>query len=67
MGGVSYREVCLQDEQSPIFTETYDVLRRRANRTVPIKETSKRKRVDDDLPRIAEAYQEYLLTGEVPA
>ena len=55
------------DGAEAIFTETYDVLRRRANRTVPIKETSKRKRVDDDLPRIAEAYQEYLLTGEVPA
>jgi len=54
------------DGAEAIFTETYDVLRRRANRTVPIKETSKRKRVDDDLPRIAEAYQEYLLTGKVP-
>lgn len=55
------------DGAEAIFTETYDVLRRRANRTVPIKEISKRKRVDDDLPRIAEAYQEYLLTGEVLA
>ena len=55
------------DGAEAIFSETYDVLRRRGKRQVPSTMTAQRKRVDDDLPRIAEAYGEYLLTGETPA
>jgi len=54
------------DGAEVVFAETHDVLRRRANRQVPVTVTSRRKRVDDDLPRVAEAYREYLLTGDVP-
>jgi type I restriction enzyme M protein len=55
------------DGAEAIFDETNDVLRRRGNRTVPVTVRSQHKRVDDDLPRVAEAYREYRLTGEVPA
>ena len=53
------------DGAETIFTETREVLRRRRNRLVPVTVTVQEKRVDDDLPRIAEAYRQFRKTGKV--
>ena len=42
------------------------MLRRRHGRLLPVTVTVQEKRVDDDLPRIAEAYRQFLKTGQVP-
>jgi type I restriction enzyme M protein len=55
------------DGAETIFTETKDVLRRRRNKLLPASVTLQEKRVDDDLPHIAEAYRQFLKTGQVPA
>lgn len=54
------------DGTEVVFKDTYDVLQRRHSRLIPTQVTRNDKRVDDDLPRIAEVYQQYLLTGHVP-
>lgn len=53
------------DGAETIFTETREVLRRRRNRLAPVTVTVQEKRVDDDLPRIAEAYRQFRKTGQV--
>ena len=55
------------DGAETVFIETRDVLRRRRGRMVPVRVTVRGKRVDDDLPRIAEVYRNFLKTGQVPA
>jgi len=59
--------ICLRDPDGAetFFSETRDVLRRRRGRLLPVNVTSQEKRVDDDLPRIAEAYQQFRRTGKV--
>ena len=42
------------DGAETFFTETRDVLRRRRGRLLPVTVTAQEKRVDDDLPRIAD-------------
>jgi len=53
------------DGAETIFAETREVLRRRRNRLVPVTVTMQEKRVDDDLPRVAEAYRQFRKTGKV--
>lgn len=53
------------DGAETIFAETREVLRRRRNRLVPVTVTVQEKRVDDDLPRVAEAYRQFRKTGKV--
>ncbi len=48
-----------------VFKETKETLRRRHNRHVPIKTTITEKRIDDDLPKIGLAYNDYLESGEI--
>jgi len=56
------------DGAETAFTETRDEVRRLPSGRLVIKSiTAQEKRVDDDLPRIAEAYQEYIATGRVSA
>lgn len=54
------------DGAETFFNETRDVLRRRRGRLLPVTVTSQEKRVDDDLPRIADAYRQFRKTGQVP-
>ncbi len=54
------------DGAETFFNETRDVLRRRRGRLLPVSVTAQEKRVDDDLPRIADAYRQFLKTGQVP-
>jgi len=42
------------------FTRTYEVLVRRGNRRFPVSVTRQERQLDDDLPRIAEAYRIFL-------
>ena len=53
------------DGAEKVYTETRSVLRRRRGRLEPVQTTVQEKRVDDDLPRIAEAYQAYRTNGEI--
>lgn len=48
-----------------IYTVEREVLRRRARRNVVQTVTTRERKLDDDLPRIAEAYREYCITGQV--
>lgn len=50
------------DGAEKVYTETIDVLRRRHGQMAPVQVTVQEKRIDDDLPRIAEAYEEYKVT-----
>lgn len=47
-----------------IYTVEREVLRRRARRNVVQTVTTRERKLDDDLPRIAEAYREYCVTGQ---
>lgn len=51
------------DGAEKVYTETKSMLRRRRGKLEPIQTTVQEKRVDDDLPRIAEAFIEYKLAG----
>ncbi|MCA9948056.1 MAG: N-6 DNA methylase [Anaerolineales bacterium] len=51
------------DGAEKVYPETKSVLRRRRGQLEPIQTTVQEKRVDDDMPRIAEAFVEYKLTG----
>jgi len=56
------------DGAETVFTETRDEVRRLPSGRLVVKPiTVQEKRVDDDLPRIAEAYGQYRVTGQVPA
>ena len=55
------------DGAEKIFEKEQTVLRRRANRHIPITRTVREKEVDDDLPPIGRAYREFVETGQVPA
>lgn len=48
-----------------VFLHSYDVLRRRRKRLIPTTVTTFEKKVDDNLPRIAAIYQQYVKTGQV--
>jgi type I restriction enzyme M protein len=48
------------DGAETTFTKTYDVLVRRKKVSQPVTVTRREKELDDDLPRIAEAYERYL-------
>lgn len=48
-----------------IYAMEREVLRRRARRNVVQTVNTRERKLDDDLPRIAEAYREYCVTGRV--
>lgn len=54
------------DGAEVIFTIEEKVLRRRGGRRVPVPITRQDRRLDDDLPRIGEAYAEFRRSGTVP-
>ena len=61
--------LCVRDPDGAetVFTETRDEVRRLPNGRLVVKPiTVQEKRVDDDLPRIADAYRQFLRTGQVP-
>ncbi len=49
-----------------IYEVQRPVLRRRARRNIVTTMSVRERKLDDDLPRIAEAYRQYLATGETP-
>jgi type I restriction enzyme M protein len=53
------------DGAEKVYTETRDVLRRRQKQLEPVQVTLQEKRLDDDLPKVATAYQQYVMTGQV--
>ncbi len=55
------------DGAEMIYAIERPVLRRRARRSIVTTVSVRERKVDDDLPRIAEAYRQYLTTGETPA
>ncbi|MBN2006284.1 MAG: N-6 DNA methylase [Anaerolineae bacterium] len=55
------------DGAEMIFYDAVPHIRRRGRRDRVVTETEARKHVDDDLPRVAEAYASYKTTGEVAA
>lgn len=52
------------DGAEKVYTETREVLRRRRGKMEPVQVTVQEKRIDDDLPWIAEAYQQYKITEQ---
>lgn len=55
------------DGAEKVYTETRDVLRRRRGKMKPVQATVQEKRIDDDLPRIVEAYLEYKIAMQESA
>lgn len=53
------------DGAEKVYTETRDVLRRRQKQLEPVQVTLQEKQLDDDLPKIAVAYQQYMMTRQV--
>lgn len=53
------------DGAETIFDDMETTLRRRSNRLIPITRAVRRKRIDDDLPRIGQVYHQFLRTGQV--
>lgn len=54
------------DGGEKVFAVDREVLRRRRGHLFPVAVRVREKQVDDDLPRIAEAYQHFVKTGRVP-
>jgi len=54
-----------RDGAEIVFSINKEVLRRRRDRTIPVKVTVTQKKVDDDLPKISSKYENYLKSGEI--
>lgn len=55
------------DGAETVFVGERTKLRRRGNRLTPVSQIIRDKRVDDDLPRIKEAFRQFVETGQVAA
>lgn len=54
------------DGAEVIFSDKRDVLQRRGNRRVVVSIPLRDRRLDDDLPRVAQTYRQYLRMGRIP-